>query len=66
MSDEPVDASVPVFPQYSPPGLTVADPKQAKPLMKAINRMLRMKTKPTVSRVRKKVDTRRKSKDKWH
>lgn len=63
MTDEPVQPDSPVFPQYAPPGVTVADPKQAKPLLKLMNKMM-MRPRPRVSRMKKGVDIKRRPKDK--
>ena len=63
MTDESPSPNGPVFPQYAPPGLTVADPKQAKPLLKLMNRML-VRPRPRVSRMKKGVDKPRRQKDK--
>lgn len=48
MNDEPLPATSPVFPQYEPPdprGPQFAHPKQAKPLWKAITKMMRPRNK---------------------
>jgi hypothetical protein len=54
------------FPNYAPPnpnGVVVAHPKQAKPLFKMINRMMKPKTR--VSHVKKRVAKRPKDKLRW-
>ena len=64
MSDETPQQPIPVFPQYAPPGVTVADPKQAKPLLKLMNRMMTKLPRTRVSRMKKQVDRNRRPKDK--
>ena len=64
MTNEAIEQPMPVFPNYAPPGLSVADPKQAKPLMKMISKMLRPRTNPRVSHVKKRVDRPRRGRDK--
>lgn len=58
MSEE---APPPAFPQYAPPGVTVIDPKQQKPLMKILNRRLHPRPKTRVSPVKNRVAKKKKS-----
>jgi hypothetical protein len=53
----------PVFPQYQPPGVQVAHPKQAKPLFKIMAKMMDARFRTRVSPVKNRLAHRKKKKD---
>lgn len=61
--NEDISPPPPVFPQYAPPnpqGIQYLNhPKQAKPLLKMINRMLHPKVKPRSPKVAKRTGRRK-------